>query len=200
LVEALRDWVSWVGEPSELNVVVRAALAHYQFETLHPFHDGNGRIGRLLIVLQLLRAGVFREPLLTVSPWFESRRRDYQDHLQQLSETGDWDEWVAFFAEGVREQAASTADKVSRLLAYQETTMRTARGEGLRGLALDLVESLIGRPVLTISTVAEIHAVTRQAASAAVGRLVDLKILRETTGGNYARVFAADEVVGILEA
>ena len=78
--------------------------------------------------------------------------------------------------------------------------MRTARDQGLRGLALDLVESLIGRPVLSISTVAGLHAVTRQAASAAVARLVDLKILRETTGGNYARVFAADEVVGILEA
>jgi Fic family protein len=200
LFEALRDWVSWVGEPSELNIVVRAALAHYQLEALHPFHDGNGRIGRLLIVLQLLRAGVFREPLLTISPWFESRRRDYQDHLQHLSETGDWDQWVAFFAEGVRDQAASTADKVSRLLAYQEATIRTARDQGLRGLVLDLVESLIGRPVFSISTVAELHAVTRQAASAAVGRLVDLKILRETTGGNYARLFAADEVVGILEA
>jgi Fic family protein len=200
LVEALRDWVSWVEEPSELNVMVKAALAHYQFEALHPFHDGNGRIGRLLIVLQLLRAGVFREPLLTVSPWFESRRRDYQDHLQRLSETGDWDAWVAFFAEGVREQATSTAEKVSRLLAYQESTVRTARDHGLRGLALDLVENLIGRPVLTISTVAGIHTVTWPAAATAVARLVDLNILRETTGGNYGRVFAADEVIRILEA
>ena len=99
---------------------MQAALAHYQFETLHPFNDGNGRIGRLLIVVQLLQHGVIREPLLTVSPWFEARRRDYQDALQRLSETGEWDPWVAFFAEAIRAQAEETATKVDELLAFQE--------------------------------------------------------------------------------
>ena len=100
---ALRAWVDWVNDDhAALSSVVQAALAHYQFETLHPFNDGNGRIGRLLIVVQLLQRGVMREPLLAVSPWFEARRREYQDSLQQLSETGEWDPWVAFFCEAIR--------------------------------------------------------------------------------------------------
>ncbi len=196
---ALRDWVSWVEGPSELPIVVRAGLAHYQFETLHPFNDGNGRIGRLLIVLQLLRDGVLHEPLLTVSPWFEARRREYQDRLRRVSETGDWDEWVAFFAEAVAAQAASTTDKVRQLLAYQDETRALARQRGLRGLAVDLIEGLIAYPILTTGWVADVHDVSRQAATTAIRRLVEAGILRETTGRSYGRVFAADEVIRILE-
>lgn len=197
---ALRDLVDWVEEgQSELPVVVRAALAHYQFEALHPFNDGNGRIGRLLIVLQLLRERVLHEPLLTVSPWFEARRRDYQDRLRRVSEVGAWDDWVGFFAEGVAAQAASTTEKVTRLLAYQDATRSLARQRGLRGLAIDLVEGLIARPILTTGWVAQVHPVSRQAATTAIARLVEVGILRETTGRSYGRVFAADEVIHILE-
>jgi len=195
----LRDWVDWVEGPSQLPVVVRAALAHYQFEALHPFNDGNGRIGRLLIVLQLLRGGVLHEPLLTVSPWFEARRREYQDRLRGVSETGSWDAWVAFFADGVAAQAASTTEKVSQLLVYQEQTRALARQRGIRGVAIDVIEGLIARPILTSGWLADVHGVTRQAAINAIGRLVDAGILRETTGGTYGRVFAADAVIQILE-
>lgn len=195
----IRDWVDWVEGPSQLPVVIRAALAHYQFEALHPFNDGNGRIGRLLIVLQLLRDGVLHEPLLTVSPWFESRRREYHDRLRAVSETGTWDEWVAFFAEGVAAQAASTTEKVSQLLIYQEQTRSLARDRGIRGVAIDVIEGLIARPILTSGWVAAVHGVSRQAAINAIGRLVDAGILRETTGGSYGRVFAAEPVIQILE-
>ncbi|MCA1694091.1 MAG: Fic family protein, partial [Actinobacteria bacterium] len=196
---ALREWAQWVQGPSELPVVVRAALAHYQFEVLHPFNDGNGRIGRLVIVLQLLREGVLREPLLTVSPWFEARRREYQDRLGRLSENGDWDDWVAFFSSGVAAQAASTTEKVGQLLAYQEESRARARAHGLRGLAIDLVDSLIARPILTTGWVAAGHNVSRQAATTAIARLVDAGILVETTGRSYGRVFAAEAVIRILE-
>ena len=95
---------------------VQAALAHFQFETLHPLSDGNGRIGRLLIVLQLMKQRVLREPILVVSPWFEARRREYRDGVLALSETGDWDGWVRFFATGVGVSADSTHERVDRLL------------------------------------------------------------------------------------
>jgi Fic family protein len=180
-------------------VVVRTALAHYQFEALHPFNDGNGRIGRLLIVLQLLRGGVLHEPLLTVSPWFEARRREYQDRLGRVSEAGAWDDWVAFFTKGLAAQAAATTDKVSQLLAYQEETRSLVRQRGLRCLAVDLVEGLIARPIITTGWVAGAHHVSRQAATTAIARLVDAGILRETTGRSYGRVFAADTVIRILE-
>nr|MDQ6910942.1 Fic family protein [Actinomycetota bacterium] len=196
---ALRGWADWVNGPSTLPAVVRAALAHYQFEALHPFNDGNGRIGRLLIVLQLLRENVIHEPLLTVSPWFEARRREYQDRLRRVSETGGWDDWVAFFSEGIATQAESTTEKVRQLLAYQEETRALARQQGLRGLAVDLIDGLIARPFLTTGWVANAHDVSRQAATTAIARLVDAGILRETTGRSYGRVFAADEVVRILE-
>lgn len=196
---ALRDLVGWVESPSQLPSVVSCALAHYQFEALHPFNDGNGRIGRLLIVLQLLRDGVLHEPLFTVSPWFEARRRQYHDLLGGVSETGAWDEWVAFFAEGVAAQAASTTETVGQLLTYQDKTRSLAHQRGIRGVAIDVIEGLIARPILTSGWVAEVHGVSRQAAITAIGRLVDAGILRETTGGNYGRVYAADAVIRILD-
>lgn len=196
---ALREWAQWVEGESELPAVVRAALAHYQFEVLHPFNDGNGRIGRLLIVLQLLRYGVLHEPLLTVSPWFEARRHEYQDRLGRLSEDGNWDEWVAFFAAGLAAQAASTTDKVRQLLAYKDETRVRARTQGLRGLAVDLVETLIARPILSTGWVAAAHNVSRQAATTAIARLVEAGILVETTGRSYGRVFAAEAVIRIIE-
>jgi Fic family protein len=201
LDQAVHDWVTWVNDADrDLPPVVDAALAHYQIEALHPFNDGNGRIGRLLIVLQLMRAGVLREPILTVSPWFETRRRDYQDELQRVSETGDFSRWVAFFAEAIRAQAESTALKVDDLLALQEEMRTIARQHGLRGVAADIVEGLIGQPIVTPKWAAKTFGVTYQAGNNAVGRLVDIGLLREITGGRYGRVFAAADVIQILEA
>lgn len=85
-----------------------AALAHHKFETLHPFNNGNGRIGRLLIVLQLIESGLLQEPLLTVSPWFEARREQYEDCLAEVSASGNWDQRVAFFARGIESSAGDT--------------------------------------------------------------------------------------------
>jgi Fic family protein len=106
---------------------------------------------------------------------------------------------VAFFAEGVGAQAASTTEKISQLLVYQEETRSLARARGIRGVAIDVIEGLIARPIVTSGWVAAVHGVSRQAAINALGRLVDAGILRETTGGTYRRVFAADAVIHILE-
>ena len=201
LEASIRDLMIWVESrlPTH-NVLVSAALAHYQFETLHPFNDGNGRLGRLVIVLQLLRSGTLRDALLTVSPWFEVRRREYQDHLQRLSETGDWDEWVKFFATGIRSQAESTSKKVADLLAYRDEVRTFARSQGLKGVAIDIIEGLIMRPVFSISSLTALHApITPQAVGAAVKRLTELEVLVETTGAKYARVFASPRVLGILQ-
>ena len=110
LDQQVRDWTSWtaVSHGDSIDPVVAAGMAHYQFETLHPFNDGNGRIGRLLIAIQLLHANVLHEPTLTVSPWFESRRADYYDRLQAVSTTGAWDDWIRFFAEGIAASATDT--------------------------------------------------------------------------------------------
>ena len=197
---ALGAWVDWVNsEHRTLTPVTRAALAHYQFETIHPFNDGNGRIGRLLIVVQLLQDRVIRQPLLTVSPWFETRRRDYQDALQAVSETGEWDPWVAFFCEAIRAQATETTRKVDELLAFQERARATAREHRIRGVGVQIAEDLIARPIVNPSWAARHCGVTYPTANTAIERLVDAGLLRETTGGRYARSYACDEVIRILE-
>lgn len=200
LEAGLRTWVDWVNSRRPaMPPVVSAALAHYQFETLHPLNDGNGRVGRLVIVLQLMLTGALREPLLTVSPWFEARRSDYQDELQRVSETGDWDRWVGFFATGLRDQADDTTRRIDELVALHDRAKELCRANNIRGVALDVAEGLIARPIITPSWVKRHYGVSYPAANKAVARLENLGLVRETTGGNYGRVFAADDVLRILE-
>jgi Fic family protein len=194
----VEQWLAWVGDPGDqLSPVVRAALAHYQFETLHPFSDGNGRIGRLLIVLQFMREDVLSEPILVVSPWFEARRSEYQDGLLELSTTGNWDAWVRFFAQGVAAGADSTRRSVEELLAWRDDAIAKVRQARVSGVAERLAGELIGAPVLTAGQVAHRHGVTHQGAMNALRRVVDLGLLEETEQRGR-RVFVAPDVVRIL--
>jgi Fic family protein len=196
----LRDWVDWVNDPRPaMPGVVAAALAHYQFETMHPLNDGNGRIGRLLIVVHLLVRGVLGEPVLTISPWFEMRRADYRDELQRVSESGDFDRWVRFFATGIRDQADETTRKVDELVRLRDQARETCRANTVRGIALHVAEGLISRPIITPTWVQRNYAVSYPAANNAVTRLEELGLVRETTGGNYGRIYAADTVLRVLE-
>lgn len=192
-------WVGWMTDPpTDLSPVVRAAMAHYQFESLHPFSDGNGRIGRLLIVLQLMRAGVLREPILVVSPWFEARRLEYQDHLLELSRTGDWDAWVRFFASGVGAAADVFRVRIEELITSRDEALATVRDAGVSGVAERVAGELIGSPVLRAPRVARNHQVSPQGAMKALERLRDLGLLseRKTRG---RRTFRADRVVELIE-
>lgn len=197
----LSDLFDWLNRPQRraARAVVDSALGHYQFETLHPFHDGNGRIGRLMIVLQLLAAGVLSEPLFTVSPWFEARRSAYQAELLNVSATGDFDRWIRFFCEGVRAQAEASASKITDLLAFQHDAVATVRGGGRHNLAVDIAADLIERPVLTVSGAKARYDVSFPTANNAIAKLVKLGLLSEITGRTQDRVFRADEVVRILE-
>jgi Fic family protein len=199
LLEAGVDqWLAWVaGAPEDLPPVVRAALAHYQFETLHPFSDGNGRIGRLLIVLQLMRDGVLQEPILVVSPWFEARRQAYQDGLLNLSISGNWDAWVSFFAQGVAAGADATRQTIEDLLAWREEAIATVRRAGSSGVPERLAGELIGAPGLSAGQVAERHGITHQGAMNALRRLSALGLLDETERRGR-RVFIAQAVIRIL--
>lgn len=201
LETGLSDLLGWIARPRPHAgaAIVDSALAHYQFETLHPFNDGNGRIGRLLVVLQLLAADVLTEPLFTVSPWFESRRSQYQDELQHMSMAGDHDRWVALFCEGIRAQAEASTAKITDLLAFQQQARTAARGSGRHNLSVDIANDLIERPVLTASATAHRYEVSFVAANNAVARLVERSLLTEITGRDHDRVFRSDEVLRILE-
>jgi Fic family protein len=195
---ATDDWAAWLEHESELPIVVQAALAHYQFETLHPFHDGNGRIGRLVVLLHLVRGGDLREPLLEISPWFERRKRDYQDHLLEVSTTGDWNRWVRFFCAAIRDQAEDTVHRINELLRYQAEVRALLRSEKVRGVAVAIAEELIGQPVVTASWAARQHGVTFAAANNSIARLVKLGVLREATGRGYGRMFRSDNIFDVL--
>jgi Fic family protein len=198
LLRGMTDWEKWVNAEDDLPLLVKAALGHYQFETLHPFSDGNGRLGRLVIILQLIASGVLTYPILNLSPWLETRRTAYIDHLLNTSLTGDFDPWVAFFAEAIAAQARTASRTITGLLAVRAEAVQMLKEDGAKGVVLDLANDLIGFPRITVSRAAEIYNVSYPAANAAVGRLVSLGLMREITGGNYGRVFACDRVYDVI--
>lgn len=189
-------WVEWVRNPPTLPVVIECALTHYQFETLHPFSDGNGRIGRLVIVLELMLRGVLTEPVLTVSPWFEARRDQYQAELLAISMTGDWDPWVAFFASAVLERAEATIEQITNLEQWKEETLERLRSLRITGVARELAETLIAGVPVTARGVAETYGVTSQAAHNAINRLEEAGVLeRLSRADSYRHFWYAPDVL-----
>ena len=198
LTDGLSQWERWINDDAAPHPLVRIAAAHYQFEALHPFTDGNGRIGRLLAVLQLIEAGILHAPVVNLSPYFEVRRDQYLGLLERVSLAGAWDEWITFFCEALAAQAAESSDRIRDLLAWRDRTLARLQAADVRGTARNVVEHLIGRPVVTARSVAERHEVSASAANNALRRLSELGIIQEITGGRYARVFAAQEVLAML--
>lgn len=117
--DAMDDWMTWI-KKANFPILVRSAVGHYQFETIHPFFDGNGRIGRLLIVLQLIEEDRLSEPILEISSFLEDHRDEYVALLRSVSSTGDWDGWIGFFVEAVRAQSERGLAKVDALLNVRE--------------------------------------------------------------------------------
>ena len=197
---ALQDLTSWIGQrDAPRDPIVAAAVAHYQFETLHPFNDGNGRIGRLMIVLQFMLDGIVTDPLLSVSPWFEARRTAYQEHLAQVSATGEWDEWVSFFAQGVTSSADDVARRVDRMLAVQARYVQILQDSNAKGVIRDIVDALVSDQVITVSMMCERFGKTPPAVSAAIGKLVELGILSGPFG-SYGRQYVADDIFTAVTA
>lgn len=198
-----RALVAWLQENhgGHIDPVVSAAMSHYQFETLHPFRDGNGRIGRLLIVLHLVSSGVLSEPTLTVSPWFEARRGQYYDHLLEVSTAGDWNRFVAFFAEGLRQAAESTHVEMRALVAVQTELKGVVRASSLRAdNAHALVDLAIANPSFTVRKVEADLGISYGRANKLVGQLCDLGILDVVDPDVYKRRFFAPRVLDVLTA
>ena len=200
LAAGLGAWEAWVqAEHEHLPPVLRAALAHYQFETLHPYGDGNGRIGRLVIVLQLLKAGAIKDPAVTVSPWFLKHRFEYQDHLLQVSRTGDWDPWVQFFCQAIEEQCERLGASAGLLLAWLEKARAEINVRRWTGAIHNLLQDLVEWPVTTVADTAARYRVTIVNATRMINHLVEIGVLRELTGRNYGRVFGAQFVMDTVE-
>lgn len=201
LERQVRDLVQWMtaDHGDLIDPVVAAGMAHYQFETLHPFNDGNGRIGRLLVVLQLMQARALTEPTLTVSPWFEARRADYYDRLLGVSTHGDWDGWLRFFANGLTSSAHATAQQLSDLLTVQAELKQRVRAAGLRAeKAMVLVDFSLAQPIFRVRQVQTHLDVTYARANGLVGQLVRAGVLRQYGDAVYDREFTAPDVLAIL--
>ena len=180
-------------------VLLRAGLAHVQFETIHPFLDGNGRVGRLLITLLLCHAGVLREPLLYLSLYFKQHRSAYYDLLDEVRRTGDWEAWLAFFLKGVRETAEGAVATSTRLTGLFKTNAARIEELGRRaGSALRVHQALTSHPVRSLSQVCDHSGLTPPTASSAMKSLVELGIAREITGRRRGRLFAYDGYLSIL--
>ncbi len=200
LEAAVRDLLDWLHSgAAQRDPLVAAAISHYQFETLHPFNDGNGRIGRLVIVLTFMADGLLSQPLLSVSPWFEARRSEYQDRLAAVSATGDWDGWIQFFATGIRESADDTLQRVNRLLSVQHGYVSRVQAASYKGLVRDIAETLIGEPVVTVPRLIKAFGKSSPSTNQAVMKLVDLGIL-DGPYGSYNRTFVAGDVFRAISA
>lgn len=201
LTTGLSDLVRWLHDDHSRTIdpVVATAMAHYQFETLHPFHDGNGRLGRLLIVMHLVRMNVLGEPTLTVSPWFEARRNDYYDRLLAVSTHGDWDSFVSFFAAGLRDAADTTRDQMLKLVAVQNELKEVIRASPLRAdSAHALVDLAVANPSFTVRKVEAELGISYGRANKLVGQLIDLDILDVIDPTAYKRRFVAPRVLDVL--
>ena len=183
----------------DLPTLVKAGLAHVQFETIHPFLDGNGRLGRLLITLMLCDAGLLREPLLYLSLYFKRHRNTYYQLLNDMRLTGDWEEWLRFFLQGVREVAegaVATARSASELLAAHRA--RIAQ-EGRRAdSALRVHGALSERPVGRINGLAERTGLSSPTVAAALRLLEGLGFVREVTGRQRGKIFSYDAYLDVL--
>ena len=180
--------------------LIRAGLAHVQFETIHPFLDGNGRVGRLLITLLLCNAGVLRQPLLYLSLYFKQHRSDYYDLLNRVRRTGDWEEWLAFFLEGVRftaEGAVATSRRLMDVFASDRGTIERSAGRRA-GSALRVHSALESRPILSLPEVCNRTRLSFPTAAAAMQALTEQGIARELTGRPRNRLFAYDRYLSIL--
>jgi Fic family protein len=182
-----------------LPVLVRAALAHVQFETIHPFLDGNGRLGRLLIVLMLINAGVLQQPLLYLSLFFKQHRSRYYELLNGVRQNGDWEAWIDFFLEGVESTATAAVTTAHRLLALFRSDEAKLGGLGRSGPSVRQVfAALCRRPLNSIGQLSAACDLSFPTAAKALEALVKLGIAREITGGQSNRLFAYDAYLAVL--
>ncbi len=197
--DCMADLERFVHAENGLPILLQAGLAHVQFETIHPFLDGNGRIGRLLVTLLLCQAGILREPLLYLSLYLKEHRATYYELLDRVRRERDWEAWLAFFVDGVltiAEGAVETAERLSSAFAEDRARIETSGRRA--GSALRVHEALKSRPILHLRAVCERTKLSFPTASSAMEFLVGLGVARELTGKRRDRLFAYDRYLAIL--
>jgi len=192
MMAALGQLESFLHDEVPLPILLKVGLAHAQFETIHPFFDGNGRIGRLLITFLLCQKGVISRPLLYLSWYFKKKRTEYYERLQSIRDRGDWEGWLKFFLSGVEEVSHEATDTARKVIAMREIHRQQLLDNlGDRsGNALSLLESLFWQPIVSVQSVTEVTKLAYSNANNLIKKMQELKLLRELTSKKRNRKFA----------
>lgn len=186
-------------EPEPTPSLIKAALAHVQFETIHPFLDGNGRLGRMLITLLLCHDKVLHEPSLYLSLYFKLHRSDYYDHLQRVRTEGDWEGWLRFFLKGVTETATEATDAAQKLWTlFDEDRHRIQEQRRISGTALRVHDLLQQRPIISITAACKELELTHPAVNKSLRKLEEMRIVREITGRQRNRLYLYEAYMAVL--
>ncbi|MHB8319157.1 MAG: Fic family protein [Acidimicrobiales bacterium] len=198
--DVLSELERFIHQSDDLPVLIKVGLVHAQFETIHPFLDGNGRIGRLLTTFLLTERGLLHKPVLYLSHYFKRHREAYYEHLQAVRDEGDWEDWLLFFLSGITEVSAEATESARRILTLREehraaitASLGRAAGNGHK-----VLETLFDRPFVSVTEVQSLIGTTYPAANSLVSRLVELGILREVTGQARNRQFRYDPYVQLF--
>ena len=196
---AMSDLEKYINVDDDLDALIRAALIHYQFETIHPFLDGNGRVGRLLITLFLMDKGILTTPALYISYFLKKNRVEYYDRMTEVRTKGNYEQWIIFFLQAIMESAGDATSTIDELITLHDTNTsvisKLGRASKNTMLVFDYLES---NPIIDIGKTAEALSITFNTASSAVRRLVDAGILVQTGGGGRNRTFAYEAYLDIL--
>ncbi|HEY2291396.1 MAG TPA: Fic family protein [Thermoanaerobaculia bacterium] len=196
LMDCLGNWESFLHDRDRFPDLVQCAVMHEQFEAIHPFLDGNGRVGRLLITLFLVERGRLSQPLLYLSDYIEAHRQEYYDRLQRVRTDGDWSGWLHFFLIGVEQTARSAVLQASRLMDLREIHRERL---GKKPNALRLLDELFVNPYLTAARAAQILTSSRPTARQAIGLLQSEGLLEEVTGRSWRRIYLARPILEVIE-
>ena len=196
---AMPDLEKYINTDDDLDALIQAALIHYQFETIHPFLDGNGRVGRLLITLFLMDKGILTTPALYISYFLKKNRVEYYDRMTEVRTKGNYEQWIIFFLQAIMESAGDAISTIDELITLHDTNTsvisKLGRASKNTMLVFDYLES---NPIIDIGKTAEALSITFNTASSAVRRLVDAGILVQTGGGGRNRTFAYEAYLDIL--
>ena len=196
---AMSDLEKYINENVDYDPLIRAALIHYQFETIHPFLDGNGRIGRLLILLYLMEQRLIEKPVIYISYFLKKNQIEYYDRISEVRRTGNFEQWIRFFLEAVSKAASDSLEAIRQLSVLHDTNVeklpKTTRSKDNLRAVFDYIEQY---PIIDIKRTAKELEVSYNTVAAAVRKLVELGILQETTNATRNRVFAYEEYLAIL--
>lgn len=196
---AMSDLEKYINENVDYDPLIRAALIHYQFETIHPFLDGNGRIGRLLILLYLMEQRLIEKPVIYISYFLKKNQIEYYDRISEVMRTGNFEQWIRFFLEAVSKAASDSLEAIRQLSVLHDTNVeklpKTTRSKDNLRAVFDYIEQY---PIIDIKRTAKELEVSYNTVAAAVRKLVELGILQETTNAARNRVFAYEEYLAIL--